>query len=353
MHDPADEALSALTRPGMGTENAGPVLRALTRMARPRTVVEVGAGSSTLHLLLGLRDARAEAAADRRLFGGEVTNDERTSVLHPRSALDDYAPRLLVVDDISVAGTSAHQVSDAARALGLDDMLTFVERDFFGLTDQELDAWGPLDLVWLDAGTQADDAGFLTSLWPRVTPGGTVVLHEPYLATTAATPSGRVACRVVPTPLLQELRRQGAVSADGFDVLTLSEPHKHRQTGLLLLRKHAGWERDRGGPFAGELEALGETSAAEVPRLGPAPAPASGGAGEPGGRIVAALADGVRRTVYSAVVLRSDTTQGIAQRLGTPSGRCAQALTALEEAGLVTYDGDRWSAGDDVWRPAP
>ncbi|WP_329112944.1 class I SAM-dependent methyltransferase [Streptomyces sp. NBC_01465] len=350
MHDPAEAALSALTRPGMGTENAGPLLRALTRMARPRTVVEVGAGSSTLHLLLGLRDARAEAAADRRVVGGSVTNDERASVLHPRSASEDYAPKLLVVDDISVAGTSAHQVSDAARALGLDDMLTFVERDFFEMTDQELDAWGPLDLVWLDAGTQADDAGFLTSLWPRVTPGGTVVLHEPYLATTVETSHGRVACRVVPTPLLQELRRQGAASADGFDVLALSEPHKHRQTGLLMLRKHAGWERDRCTPFAEELKALGEIPSDEVPRLSPTPVPAGSGTPGDAGQILAALSDVAQRTVFSSVVLLADTAQGIAARLGTSPAACTAALAGLHAVGLVTHENGLWSAADRIWR---
>ncbi|MEU6378565.1 class I SAM-dependent methyltransferase [Streptomyces sp. NPDC046909] len=358
MHDRPGEALDALARPGMGTENAGPALRVLARMLRPRTVVEVGAGSSTLHLLLGLADARAEAAEDARIVRGATTAAERASVLHPRSALDAYEPRLLVVDDLSVAGTSAHQVWEAARELGLDDMITFIERDFFDLTGQELDAWGPLDLVWLDAGTQADDAGFLTSLWPRVPAGGTVVLHEPYLATTVETyggpgetyggpRGGRVACQVVPTPLLQELRRQAAAPDAGFDVLALAEPHKHRQTGLLLLRKHGTDERDRGVPFAEELEALGEDGSARAPLLAARPArPAA----DPTA-ILAALADDTRRAVHSALVLRPDTVPGIAERLDLAPHACATALTELAHAGLVACGAEnRWSAVDDVWR---
>ncbi|NGO74498.1 hypothetical protein G6045_02190 [Streptomyces sp. YC504] len=350
MHDPADEALSALTSPGMGTENAGPVLRALARMLRPRTTVEVGAGSSTLQLLLGLRDARAEAVADRDLFGGEAVHPERVSVLHPYAALGDYAPRLLVVDDISVPGTSAHRVADAADSLGLADMLTFIERDFFDLSDQELAAWGPLDLVWLDAGTQADDCGFLAALWPRVAPGGMVVLHEPYLATTVRARSGRSACRVVPTPLLQELRRQSAVPDGEFDVLALSEPHKHRQTGLLLLRKRAGWERDRKVPFGEELTALGETPPREVVQLGAAPASAPVTDTRAAERRGAALADDGRLAVYSAVVLGAGTVGAVEERLGTPDIRCADALAVLEEAGLVTYESGRWSVADGAWR---
>ncbi|MFG3010731.1 DUF2087 domain-containing protein [Streptomyces cinerochromogenes] len=354
MTDPTSEALTGLTRPGMGTENAGPALRALTTMVRPRTVVEVGAGSSTLHLLLGLRDARAEAARDRRIVNGGTTAHERASVLHPRSAVDDYAPRLLVVDDISVPGTSADRVREAARDLGLDDMLTFIERDFFALTEEELDGWGPLDLVWLDAGTQGDDAAFLTSLWPRVAPGGTVVLHEPYLATTVETADQRgqtrVAARVVPTPLLQELRRQAAAPDSGMDVLALNEPHKHRQTGLLLLRKHAAWERDRGASFAEELKALGETGSTEPPRLGPPRTPRRSGAEEGADRVLAALADATRRTVYSAVVLLPDTAQGVGERLGMSAERTAKALAALEKAGLVTRTESGWAPADDIWR---
>ncbi|MCT7354334.1 DUF2087 domain-containing protein [Streptomyces sp. 15-116A] len=356
MHDPADKALSLLTRPGMGTENAGPLLRALAMMLRPRTVVEVGAGSSTLHLLLGLRDARSEASEDRRIVRGEVVADERASVLRPGAVVEDYAPRLLVVDDLSVPGTSAHRARDAARTLGLDNLLTFVERDFFDLTDQELDRWGPLDLVWLDAGTQADDAAFLTALWPRVAPGGTVVLHEPYLATTVETSAegnrGRVACRIVPTPLLQELRRQAAASGSGFDVLALSEPHKQRQAGLLLLRKHGAWERDRGAPFSEELKALGETRSAEAPLLGEAPARTTGDRADTADRIVAALADDTRRAVYSAIALQADATPGVAERLGMTPAQCTKALVTLEQAGLVTRTGKIWSADSDVWRHA-
>ncbi|MEU8976653.1 hypothetical protein AB0D11_47275 [Streptomyces monashensis] len=100
------------------------------------------------------------------------------------------------------------------------------------------------------------------------------------------------------------------MSQGEFDVLTLSEPHKHRQTGLLL-RKHAAWERDRGVPFTEELQALAETPSAGVPRLGAAPR-------QP---ILAALADATRRTVHSALVLNPDTAEGLAAASVPPRPR--------------------------------
>ncbi|MEU4887842.1 MULTISPECIES: DUF2087 domain-containing protein [Streptomyces] len=354
MHDPVAEALVDLTRPGMGTEAAGPFLRSLARLLRPCTAVEVGAGATTLHLLLGLRDARAEAADDRLVVRGRLDSPERASVLHPKSALKDYAPRLHVVDDVSVPGTSADRVQSIATSLGLDGVLTFIEQDFFSLTEDDIDGWGPLDLVWLDAGSQGDDARFLATLWPRVAPGGVVVLHEPYLATTVETLDARgvsrMAGKVVPSPLLQELRRQAAQPDSGFDVLALGEAHKFRQAGLLLLRKRGAWERDRGVPFPRELRALGEPHAVPAPGLAPSAGSSDGAHADEAGSVLAALADDTRRSVYGAVTLRADTTARIAERVGIAPVPCAKALAVLEQAALVERTGQVWSPVTEVWR---
>lgn len=364
MHDPAVEALRALDRPGMGTESAGPFLRSLVRLLRPRNLLEVGAGASTLHILLGLRDACEEAAADRDIVNGDSASPGRESVLHPGSALAPYTPTLRIVDDLSVAGTSAGEVLEHAEALGLTHLLSFVERDFFELTDDELDSWGPLDLVWLDAGTQADDARFLSALWHRTAPEATVVLHEPYLATTVestacAQGAPRTSAQVVPSPLLQELRRQADSPDRAFDVMALGEPHKVRQTGVMLLRKRGSWERDRGTPFQEEIRALGESGTAEVPRLGrdtqppagPPPGPAQPSRPGPGAEVVAALADDTRRTVYGAVLVQPGTTRQLAERTGLAASRCAKALAALKQAALVEKaDAENWTASTEVWR---
>jgi hypothetical protein len=59
-----DDAVGPLADPGMGTENVGPLLYARVRMRRPRNVLAVGLGSSTLCILQALADNAAESAHD-------------------------------------------------------------------------------------------------------------------------------------------------------------------------------------------------------------------------------------------------------------------------------------------------
>ncbi|GGN90278.1 hypothetical protein GCM10010112_75530 [Actinoplanes lobatus] len=320
--------LADLTHPGMGTENTGPLLAGLVRMTRPERILEVGAGSTTLHLLSGLADAVDATERDRRIVAGEETDEARAAVLHPGALSARYEPRLLVVDDLSVAGTTAADVVAAAAKLGLAHLLEFLEQDFFTIDAAALDAHGPFDLVWLDAGGQADDARFLTALWPRLRPGGLVAVHEPVSAAVVRSAShSRPVLRTVPTPLIQALRRQTGPGS-GFEMLTLAEPHKFRQAGLTLLRKLAGWERDRGASFGSELAALGEDERVRPPVL------TSEGA---------VLTDPVCRRVHAAVVLGAALEDTIAARAGVPAAEARRALHRLLASGLVRD-------GDGVWR---
>lgn len=69
-----------------------------------------------------------------------------------------------------------------------------------------------------------------------------------------------------------------------------------------------------------------------------------------GDGLLAALADDIRRSVYSAVVLETGTTQEIGERVGIPPAQCAKALAVLKQVALVEKAGQSWSAGTEVWR---
>ena len=56
------DAVAPLARQHMGTENMGPLLYALVRFLKPRRVLEVGAGFTTLFILQARR-ARARGGA--------------------------------------------------------------------------------------------------------------------------------------------------------------------------------------------------------------------------------------------------------------------------------------------------
>ncbi|MEU1983642.1 class I SAM-dependent methyltransferase [Nocardia sp. NPDC019395] len=186
----------------------------------------------------------------------EGRHDERAWLLHPAAAAAEYRPRLITFDDASGEGSSA---ADSWRRLREDAEsycpVEIIARNFFDVTDTELDGLGPLDLIWLDAGTPTDDARFLRRLWPRLTDGGLLVFHEPYFATSVTLADERQGVRTVPTPLLQEFRRR---IGPGCEILALPELHKYRQAGIALVRKVPGWDTDRKLPFTAEMLEIGE-----------------------------------------------------------------------------------------------
>lgn len=269
--DARDSWVAALTNPGMGTEAAGPLLECLVRMARPRRVLEVGAGSTSLHLLAGLVDAKRDADADRSRLSDPDGDPLRTSVLHPAAASRTYEPILVVVDDLSVDGTTAGRVTEAAQKLGYAEYLKWLPGNFFELSDADLARSGPFDLIWLDAGSQADDVRFVRRVWPHLEAGGLLCVHEPHIAALVEVEgSARPVMRMVPSPVLQELRREARGPKADHDVLALTEPHKFRQGGVVLVRKRSRGENERPDSLGQELATLGDVPVPEGPLLGAA-----------------------------------------------------------------------------------
>src|SRR5258706_479583 len=93
-----------LFHPGMGTENVGPLLYALTCMRRPTTVIAVGLGYSTLFLLQALGDVEREKARDERVLSGAIDDPARREVLLAGTGGEALlAPQghLIAIDDFS------------------------------------------------------------------------------------------------------------------------------------------------------------------------------------------------------------------------------------------------------------
>ncbi|WP_273721862.1 MULTISPECIES: class I SAM-dependent methyltransferase, partial [unclassified Bartonella] len=169
-----------LIRPGMGTENSIELLYTLIQMARPLTVLEIGAGDSTCLIAKALQKAKQAWQQDKELLRS-TTWEERTALLDPSGVLENYQPRLITIDDFSAEGQSAEQAWQKLLQDELieKDMVTFIHENFFSLDDETLKSWGPIDFAWIDAGTPADDVRFVTTLWKHITAGGYLCLHEP------------------------------------------------------------------------------------------------------------------------------------------------------------------------------
>lgn len=253
----------SLRLPGMGTEHAAWMLYTLVRMLRPERILEIGAGYSTLFILRALADNLEEIAADRSLVEEneplDETRQQRRSLLVPREILRSYRPRLLSIDDLSVQPSSAERVTSVAARLGLDNLLDFRMVHYRQLIETDLSDWIPFDLIWLDAGSPADDAEFLAALWPKLREDhGWMVLHEPYWTVPVLIDDGieRVRrLRTVPGSILNEVKRQLAMEGTNarFEVCSILERYKHRQNGLLLLHRLPSLDMTRDVDFHSEI----------------------------------------------------------------------------------------------------
>lgn len=248
----------SLFEPGMGTESAAFLLYGAVRMARPRTVLEVGLGYTTPFLTRALADAQEEFAEDRRLLAGSAKDERRLEVLIPPYYRQDYRPLYYAVDDFSLEDSSARRVVEVLERLGLAGMVDLHDGDFRGYSQELKSRTLPLDFVWFDCGGPRDYVDFIEEYWPLINPHhGLLALHFTYW-TVEMRRGGETLPAIISSPIIDEIKRQQAVSgiAARFEMLSLVEPHKSRQGSVTLVRKLSPQSVCRNRDFAGEMTRL-------------------------------------------------------------------------------------------------
>src|SRR5262249_26272270 len=221
----------------MGVELVSPLIYSLIRCTRPQSVLEVGAGYSSLFILRGLAENLEEYERNKAVIQGQVRSDLHVGLRrlwHGRHPLplalpkyyeSDYNPTLSIIDDKSHAASSAGVIESVASKLRLAHLLRFHEGDFRGMSaklDQKL---LPFDLVWFDCGSYNEYADFLTEYWGLIKPaGGLLLLHSTLT---------NVAIRSI----IHALKlRQATDDFNKFEMLSLLEPHKWRQNSITMIR---------------------------------------------------------------------------------------------------------------------
>ena len=237
----------------MGVENMGPLLYSLVRFAKPRHVLEVGAGYTSIFILQALHDNASELANCRRLQRvGEAKCGEMPWCVPDflQSTAGDSGGVLHCVDDLSHEDTTAHLVQEAAQELGLGDHLRLHVGDAWKL-HATMDSALQFDLVWLDFGVGRRVDEFLGHWWPRVRPtGGLVLLHSTLTNTlTRQWLDGMLARLTPPVPAPAEGDHPAhvaaaAASACDYELLSLLEPHKQLQNSVTLLRKRVAGQSE-------------------------------------------------------------------------------------------------------------
>lgn len=331
-----------LIRPGMGTENASLLLATFVRMLRPNVVLEIGAGDSTIALANALQAATSDWENDRAALLDEQWS-ERVALLDPSRIPDRYSPKLITVDNFSGEGSSAEAAWAQLEAAGVDDgVVHFIQDDFFNIPDASFERWGELDLVWIDAGTPADDVRFVADLWHRVKPGGFLVLHEPTMLSPVRKNS-ETRLEVVRNPLWEEL---SAAVNDGFELITFPEPHKYRQSGVGVIRKRRVNER------VVRLESLQEEllNIDEPPiRNDFIPTDFQRNHMNDGERVLEILQDSDTRLVHAAITLGNTSLASIVNESGLELHAVKQSIKRLLLGGLVSSHGGELQAEENVW----
>lgn len=334
-----------LIRPGMGTENSIELLYTLIQMARPRTVLEIGAGDSTCLIAKALQKAKQAWQQDKKLLSS-TTWEERTALLDPSGVLENYQPRLITIDDFSAEGQSAEQ---AWQKLLQDediekDTVTFIHENFFSLDDETLQSWGPIDFAWLDAGTPADDVRFVTTLWEHITVGGYLCLHEPTITTTVAL-DGAQRVRRVRTPLWEEIlyRLDGS-----YEALTLPENHKYRQSGLGIIRKRTPTEQIvRAQSLQAELIEINELPIRnDLLPMGKEALHKRSKANS----LISAMTSPTLRAVYAAIILGAKNLSDILKTVDCDAKTIHKSINRLLNLSLIQNTTEGFQAEGTLWK---
>jgi len=222
------KGVTALTSSEMGTEAIVPLLYDLVMMQRPRRILEIGGGVSSLYLLKGLVDSDAAIEDERSRSHKKERNSRGVyGSLTNRSYYDapSLPARMHMIDNFSHPGTTANKVTQIARDLGLDGPLVVHEADFNGFAEKLPKEDIPFDMVWFDCGQIENFQHFRNHFWPLVNKnGGLILMHS--LATNF---HGQM--------FLAELKLDQATNLfKEFEMMTLMEPHKLMQNSITCIR---------------------------------------------------------------------------------------------------------------------
>lgn len=223
------EQAKQLWSPTMGTESMAPLLYTLTRFTRPRRVLEIGAGHTSLFLLRAL----ADNAEDHARTDADLQNEAAGPLVYPPYYETPYTPMLHAIDNLQHPYTTAGRVTDVAAELGLGAYLKFHHADFRGHAKSFASEDLPFDLVWMDAGSWHVYLDFLDEYWSLINPaGGLWLLHS-----TQTNLEG--------VAFVNKLKVLQATEAfNDLELVSLLEPHKLAQNSVTLIRRTTDYEEN-------------------------------------------------------------------------------------------------------------
>jgi len=226
------KTVSPLYEMHMGVENMGPLLYSLVRFTKPKRVLEVGAGYTSLFILQALKDNDNEIQNYIKLEKLGKCNVEGWPYCE-YGYLDKYGnPGVLdCIDNMAHEFTTADKVLDSAKELGLSQYLRFQVEDAFEFhnklsVDDEKEI--PVDFAWVDFGAGPRLHEFFENYWDKISGhGGFILVHSTCTNNRTKTWLNEM------KKIIHEVNSKYG----GTEYLSLWEPHKYFQNSVTIFQK--------------------------------------------------------------------------------------------------------------------
>ena len=216
-----------LVSSSMGTEQMAPLLYSLVKFVRPHRILEIGGGLTTIYILAALKEIflleKDENDGKETNFNSKLKNQEYYKLDHPKFILHSF-------DNFGHPDTSANKVEEIAKKLKLNGFLKLWNNDYHEINKIIPENELKFDLIWCDLGGLDHYLIQQELLFPLLSDrmGSYIIFHS-----TLSNVHGMA--------FLNQLKlsiQQGQLQ--GFELISLFEPHKLRQNSCTIIRKSRG-----------------------------------------------------------------------------------------------------------------
>ena len=212
------------------TENVGPFVYSAIKTIRPKTILEIGAGYTSIFFAQALKEIDEENAFDVKLLDNSTpdTHWERRHRLLNKDYQFKSDSKLIIVDNFSKEKhDTARPVDNCIQKLNLDKYINFVEADGMNLQqiNEMISNSLPLDFVFLDFGAGAALPILFKFYFERINNnGGYIMVHS-----TLTNAMHRL--------WLAELKLK-YINDSNVEIMSFLEPNKIIQNSFTLIKKN-------------------------------------------------------------------------------------------------------------------
>jgi predicted O-methyltransferase YrrM len=222
------------------TENVGPFIYSTIKTIRPKKILEIGAGYTSIFFAKALKEIEEEDNFDLQLLKDQKSdpNWERRHKLLNKNYQFGSDSKLIIVDNFSKEKhDTARPVDNAIKKLHLNKYIDFVEADGMDLQqiNEMISNSLPLDFVFLDFGAGAALPILFKFYFEKINSfGGYIMVHS-----TLTNAMHRL--------WLAELKLKYS-NDSSVEIMSFLEPNKIMQNSFTLIKKNIETETGQFNP---------------------------------------------------------------------------------------------------------